>query len=120
MDLSADKHNMQALLERFPQQLSAASSLGKLKLNKPKLVTIFGIGGSAWPANIAQSIVNVNIPLTLVRDYALPAYISKDTLAMVISYSGNTEEALANYTALQQQKIPMVVITSGGELADYA
>jgi glucose/mannose-6-phosphate isomerase len=44
----------------------------------------------------------------------------KKPLVIVSSYSGNTEEAISSYQAAQKMNLPIVINTSGGQLAQNA
>src|SRR5665213_1160603 len=58
-------------------------------------IVLAGMGGSAWPAMYLRSWPGTLVPLEVVRDYELPAYVDERTLFISSSYSGNTEETLA-------------------------
>lgn len=79
-----------------------------------------GMGGSALPAVIMQSWPRVTVPFTIVRDYAVPPYVSQATLFIASSYSGNTEETLSALAEAEAQHAQIVVIAAGGKLADIA
>ena len=59
-------------------------------------------------------------PIILRRDYGLSPVVSRQSLVVCISYSGNTEETLSAYQAAQKQKLPIMVIASGGKLMMWA
>lgn len=50
------------------------------------------------------------------KDYSIPDYIDERTLAILISYSGNTEEILHNYRLLVKQKARIIILSSNGKL----
>jgi glucose/mannose-6-phosphate isomerase len=54
------------------------------------------------------------------RGYALPSFVGAETLCIISSYSGNTEEALAVFEQAIEKECRIVVITSGGELLNLA
>ena len=56
------------------------------------------------------------IPIEVCRDYTLPAYVNKDTLVFVNSYSGNTEETLTAFLTAIHRKCTVIAVTSGGQL----
>ena len=80
-----------------------------------KNVIICGIGGSALPANILNSLVLPSIPVYIHRDYNLPAKANKDSLIICVSYSGNTEEPISGLKEAINRKLKTIVIASGGE-----
>ena len=85
-------------------------------------IVIAGMGGSAISGDIASNILKdyLDIPMTVVRDYTLPKWVNTDTLVILSSYSGNTEETLsvAKEAILVTKKI--VSITTGGELKNIS
>ncbi len=85
-------------------------------------VAVLGVGGSAIGGDILAGLISreKTAPLSVIRDYSLPGWVSADTLAIVSSYSGNTEETLSMYRQAKEASARIVVITSGGELARQA
>lgn len=79
-----------------------------------------GMGGSALGALIAQSWPSFGMPFEVCRNYDIPLYVGHETLFFASSYSGNTEETLSALHAAAEKGAPIVVITSGGQLADIA
>ncbi len=78
-------------------------------------VLICGMGGSGIGGEII-SVLYPEIDVVVNKDYTIPEYIKKGALSFLISYSGNTEETLANYRTLKRRKIPMIIVSSDGEL----
>jgi glucose/mannose-6-phosphate isomerase len=62
----------------------------------------------------------LKIPFIVNKDYFLPAFVNKDSLVIVSSYSGNTEETLASMQQALKVKATVVCITSGGKIAELA
>jgi glucose/mannose-6-phosphate isomerase len=59
-------------------------------------------------------------PITLVRNYHLPAFASKNSLVIVASYSGNTEEPMSCLKEAIRLKAKIVIIAGGGEAIKIA
>lgn len=95
----------------FPYAYSNAASL-----------LFCGMGGSAYGSRIIKSLYkdDLTMPLDLVCDYTLPKFVNRDTLMIMSSYSGNTEETL--YCAHEAVEKPfdtkVIGVTSGGALAE--
>ncbi len=87
-----------------------------------RTVALLGVGGSAIGGDlIAGLAVLENGPqVTTCRSPHLPGWVGPDTLALVSSYSGNTEETLAMYQQAKEKGAHLVALTSGGELARLA
>lgn len=83
-------------------------------------VVLSGMGGSAWPALYVQVWPGITVPFEVSRNYTLPKYVNENTLVIVSSYSGNTEETLASLAVAEERKAQIVVFAAGGELARLA
>ncbi len=81
-------------------------------------VVVAGMGGSALAALLVGSWLRseLKVPFEVVRNYDLPAYVGHDTLVIVSSCSGNTEETLSALDQAQQRGAQIAVLTSGGTL----
>jgi glucose/mannose-6-phosphate isomerase len=85
-------------------------------------VIVAGMGGSALAALIVKSWFKKELtqPIELVRTYDLPAYVDRDTLVIVSSYSGNTEETLSCLDQAESKGAQVAIISSGGRLIEHA
>jgi len=120
MGKRVDESNMARLLDEFPQQIKEAARLGGgLKFSGIKSVVLCGMGGSGLPGEFLRN-WNLSIPIYAVKDYTVPKYITKQSLAVCISYSGNTEETLAAYREVKRRGAKVVTISSGGKLEKQA
>jgi glucose/mannose-6-phosphate isomerase len=81
-------------------------------------LVVCGMGGSAIGADLAGAVLTgrARRPLRTIRDYALEPWVDEDTLVVCASYSGNTEETLSCYEQAKARGVPLVAITTGGEL----
>lgn len=80
-------------------------------------IVVCGMGGSRFTPRTIKELYKKKIkePYEIVEDYSLPAYVDHDTLVILSSYSGTTEEVLAcgadakkrgaRITAVSQTKI---------------
>ena len=118
---------MRRLVKEFTSQLTEALEIGiNANLNAPKSkinnVVITGLGGSGIGGKIATQLVanQMQIPAVINNDYRLPLFVNENTLVIVSSFSGNTEETLEALQAAQKAKAEIACITSGGKLAQIA
>jgi len=83
---------------------------------------VLGLGGSGMGADVVIDLLGdaLSVPMNVVKSYHIPAYVSKNTLVIVSSYSGNTEETLSMLTGALAKGAKIVGITSGGKIADLA
>ncbi len=87
---------------------------------QPNNVVVAGMGGSALAAGLVKDWLPMNVPFEVVRRYSLPTYINENTLVIVSSYSGNTEETLSALLQAQEAGSTVVIIASGGKLIEVA
>ena len=118
---------MKTLVANFSKQLTEAISIGsKAKFtasaNKISNVLICGLGGSGIGASIVSELVapTASVPLNSSKGYFIPGYVNENTLVIISSYSGNTEETLQCMEQAIQKKAKIVCITSGGSVEKIA
>jgi glucose/mannose-6-phosphate isomerase len=88
---------------------------------EPDGVVVCGMGGSAIGADLVLAcLTGLPVPATVVRGYSLPEWAGPETLVVVVSYSGETEEALACAAQARSRACAPVCISSGGSLAAFA
>ncbi len=122
-----DPYGMLRLIESLPDQIRPGYEAG-LQACPPappggySAVVVAGMGGSAIGGDLLKALAAemARVPVEVVRDYRLPAYVGPRTLAVISSYSGNTEETLAAQEQAARLGAPMVALTSGGRLGDRA
>ncbi len=103
------------------QQLTYAfTPSGNTKFSNVYNVVYAAMGGSAMAASLVNVWPKLGEPLEIVRDYDLPAYVDGDTLVIVSSYSGNTEETLSALEQAEAKGAQIAVITGGGKLQQIA
>lgn len=109
---------MRKIIYSMPEQILSVAKLVSdqpMKKNKFDSVLICGMGGSGISGDILK-VIHPDIQIITNKDYTIPEYIDKYTLAILVSYSGNTEEILNNYRLLSKRKITMVLVSSNGKL----
>jgi glucose/mannose-6-phosphate isomerase len=81
-----------------------------------------GMGGSAVAGDVVRSVFRgrLGVPVEVNRSPVLPAYAGPHTLVVCSSYSGNTAETLASFREAIARGCRVLVITSGGTIADEA
>jgi glucose/mannose-6-phosphate isomerase len=122
-----DSLGMLAEIEGLPSQLEEAWEIGQRaempRINDVRQVIVAGMGGSAIGGDLLAAYLSPNsrAQVTVWRGYDLPGHArGRDTLVIVSSHSGNTEEALSAYERAKQQTVQLVAVTTGGELAKRA
>ena len=118
---------MQTLVANFSKQLTEAIAIGNAaKLtpsqNKISNVLICGLGGSGIGGSIVAELVsgNANTPINVSKGYFIPAYVNENTLVIISSYSGNTEETLNCLELALAKRATVSAITSGGKVLELS
>jgi len=60
----------------------------------------------------------LRVPFSFINDYKLPGSVGRDSVVIVSSYSGTTEEVLACFKEAKKRRAKIMGITSGGPLAE--
>ncbi len=110
------------LADQVESAWESARDLGTTLAGTESPVVVCGMGGSAIGGQMLADLVKMDssVPIYLERGYTLPAFVDETTPVICVSYSGNTEEVLSSFEEALGRKAPVVVITSGGELAERA
>lgn len=85
-------------------------------------VVVCGLGGSGIAGDVAATAASAYgpMPVTVVKGFTLPAFVGVNTLVLLVSYSGDTEETLACFREAHDRDAQLVAITTGGELGMLA
>lgn len=112
-------------LENFHQQihyvLSTYTAHG-LRAASFRNVVIGGLGGSGIGGRLARLffLKSSSIPVEVFNEYELPAYADANTLLILCSYSGDTEETLSMYNDAVKRGCTIICMASGGKLKEIA
>jgi glucose/mannose-6-phosphate isomerase len=120
-----DKKDMLQMLDRMPKHLMEGLRAGQraaLHRFSPNAIVICGVGGSAIGGDILCEWLSTvsNVHCMVSRSYSIPPSVNKDSLVLVASYSGNTEETLSMFNEAKKREAKIVCISSGGQLAKLA
>ncbi len=122
-----DHGNMYEAIAGFPHHLD--ESLDKMKswfpqnnYNDIRNILILGMGGSAIGGDVVRVILQneCTVPIVVNRSYNIPAWVSKNTLVIASSYSGNTEETLSAFHQCLEKQSQIIVMSAGGQLTALA
>jgi len=114
-----DGQDALGIAERQAGQLEYRFELSKIDGTFENIV-FAGMGGSALPALLSRSWPGYNLPFEVCRQYDIPKYVSKRTLFIASSYSGNTEETLSALEQAEKKDAVIAIMAGGGELEELA
>ena len=98
----------------------------KQEFSKPEFhdidhIVFAGMGGSGTIGDVFSSILSQNdIHTSVVKGYLLPKTVDKNTLVVVTSVSGNTQESLTILENSKNSQAKFIAFSSGGMIKEYA
>lgn len=112
----------------LPEQLVAAHEAAAGALSADNLppaddirnIVVLGMGGSGIAGDVLAAVANgmLPVPVTVLKQYRIPAFVGPHTLVFAVSYSGGTEETLSMTTGALDAGAHVVAVASGGALAE--
>lgn len=123
-----DPQEMYQSIYDLPEQIAEAEKIGEGwdistdDFVDIKNIVVVGMGGSAIGGDFMRCLLrnSLHYPFEVVREYSLPEYVDDETLVIVSSYSGNTEETLSAVKDAIERKAMLAALTTGGELEALA
>jgi len=118
-----DSRNMFRVYDIWPE---IAKKSYEQEFSKPEFkdidhVVFSGMGGSGTIGDVFSSILSKNdIHTSVVKGYLLPKTVDKNTLVVVISVSGNTQESLTVLKNSKNSQAKFIAFSSGGMIKEYA
>ncbi len=122
----SDTQNQIDVLKNSYKQIEFAwdnnFDLSSLAGEKYNSVLLTGLGGSAIAGDILQNFLynELQLPFVINRSYSLPIFVNNDSLVIVSSYSGNTEETISVLSQAISRGCKIVCIGSGGKIKQIA
>ncbi|MGH7495907.1 MAG: bifunctional phosphoglucose/phosphomannose isomerase [bacterium] len=123
IDKSSMLERVLAMPRHFEDALASAQKNGfNLPGFRPNGIVVAGMGGSAISGDVVRGVTleELAVPMIVCRSYDLPSWVDTNSLVVVSSYSGNTEESLAALMLAQKRSARIVCITSGGKVGELA
>ena len=112
----------EGLLEQCEAAWQQVNALNVPKIENIQTVVFCGMGASIYGALALKALLatEIQFPTEVISDYFLPDYVGKNTLVVLTSYSGTTEEVLSCAKDAKAKEAQMVILTKGGPLAEFA
>ena len=111
---SLDKADMASYILALPAQIEeAVKKMEKIAVpddwEKIENVCLVGMGGSATAGALLANLPELDrkVPMMVIRGYELPNWVNKNSLVIIASHSGQTEETISafKYAAAKESKI---------------
>jgi glucose/mannose-6-phosphate isomerase len=123
--LRKDDKQFLSYLKQFPQQIYESKELVdkiNFKIDSGNIKNIYfcGMGGSAIAGDVFKDLFigKMDVPFYVHRGYHLPYCVHNDSLVIVSSYSGNTEETMSILKEAKEREANIIAITSGGKIGE--
>ncbi len=113
-----DKHQVGRSIELLPNQIKQALDDSQAieipeEYKKCSKILINGMGGSSLGAHMVRVLFaeKLKVVFNIESGYILPNYVDKDTLYIIVSYSGTTEEPISTYLEAKKRGAKILAIT---------
>jgi len=122
---AVDKSGMIDFYIEAPKHYRQAAKLAQeIQVNypKPDNIIVAGMGGSAIGGDLLKDYLKdkLKVPIEVSREYQLPEYAGKNTLVLICSYSGDTEETLSALLDALKRGCMIFCVSSGGAVIEAA
>jgi glucose/mannose-6-phosphate isomerase len=122
-----DTIGMFELTAGLPEQVEVAVAeasrlVSQVESRDTQNVVVMGMGGSGISGDVVAAVTNplMPVPVVVCKSYECPAFVGPESLVFAVSASGDTEETVQAATDAEAAGAQVVVVTSGGQLADLA
>ena len=124
-----DSLNFLDAVAGLPEQLADAhEAAGKIHSSEfpgagdIRNVVVLGMGGSGISGDVVAAAFNdeLPVPITVLKQIRVPAFVGPDTLAFAVSYSGDTEETVSMAQSASDAGARLIAISRGGRLEQLA
>jgi len=117
-----DKQSMYKVYENWPQLAENAfnNNLEPVNFENVDNIILSGMGGSGTISDIIKSILSqTTIHVDVVKGYHLPRTVNSNSLVVVSSVSGNTQESLSVLQESLENRCKVISFSSGGKIKEF-
>ena len=118
-----DSEKMYEVYDKWPQlaKESFEANLEKFNVKDIDHIVFAGMGGSGTVGNVMSSLLSKeDIHVSVVKGYLLPKTVDLNTLVILTSISGNTDEMLTILTNNLKSNAKFLTFSSGGKLQELS
>ena len=127
LNTKLDQSDMRGAITEFPNQIKKSFSIMSSWVPHKKYrdiqnIMVLGMGGSAIGGDVARVLAQnaCTVSIFVNRSYNIPEWVGSKTLILASSYSGGTEETLSAFAQCRERDCPIIVLSTGGTIIDYA
>jgi glucose/mannose-6-phosphate isomerase len=120
---SIDKSDMMGSIVSLPTQIKNSLEIVKsfdvnIDIEEIKNIIFCGMGGSGIAGDVIIDLCrnHIEIPIVVNKSYTLPNWANENTLVLIQSYSGDTEEVLNSFNSSFNKKCKIIGFSSNGAL----
>ena len=116
-----DSQEIHKVYDMWPQiaRKSYFSGLEQIKYEKCKHVVFAGMGGSGAIGDIFSAILSkTDMHVTVVKGYYLPKTVTGDSVVIVSSISGNTDETISMLENAIELQSKVIAFSDGGKIKE--
>ena len=121
--LNYDKSQMVKAYEQWPniaEEVYEKNNYEVCDFKNIKHIAFAGMGGSGTVGEIFSSILSKSgIHTSVIRSHLLPKTVNEETLVVITSISGNTEESLSIIKEAKKKNIQTIAYSSGGKIKEF-
>jgi len=117
-----DKQKMYKVYDKWPEIAKNSFRSQKTTKNFENIehIVFGGMGGSGAIGDMFESILSkTKIHVNVVKGYVLPETVNSNTLVVIVSVSGNTDETLFLLKLAKKINSNIIAFSSGGKIQDY-
>jgi glucose/mannose-6-phosphate isomerase len=116
------KEFIEKINEQIVEAVDIANTSNFKKYSKISEVLICGVGGSGISGTIVANIFKdeCKVPIFVNKSYNIPKWVNKNTLTIISSYSGTTEETVSCLNQALKANTQILCIATGGTVIEEA
>ena len=117
-----DSQKMYKIYDKWPNIARESFELDQESINFQNIdhIVFVGMGGSGAIGDLFSSILSKSdIHISLIKGYLLPKTVDKNTLVIVTSVSGNTDESLTVLNSAKKIDCNLIAFSSGGKMKQF-
>jgi len=117
-----DSQKMYKIYDKWPEIARKSFEADQESINFENIdhIVFVGMGGSGAIGDLFSSILSKSdIHISLIKGYLLPKTVDKNTLVIVTSVSGNTDESLTVLNSAKKIDCNLIAFSSGGKMKQF-